>query len=205
MPIEKNSEPLPVTTTAWASSSAPSSSTMLCMARSTSRGRRVSSAGPASVRVTTRSARSTWSLVMRSRSGTGDDAKLHPAVQRVALIVGAAPHDVLPRADAGGLDARGGLARLRDEAPLDELRPPQREPLVVHLGAGAARVPDDLETGLGFLHLHGDLAQPQGIRPADLGVRPEVRAARAEQELHREIVGGEADGHDPAEGRLRLA
>src|SRR4029450_13417419 len=77
---------------------------------------------------------------MRSRSGTGDDAKLHTAVQRVALIVGAAPHDVLPRADAGGLDARGGLARLRDEAPLDELRPPQREPLVVHLGAGAARV-----------------------------------------------------------------
>ena len=58
MPIEKNSVPLPVMTTAWTSSSAARRSTTLCRVISTSRVSRFWSAGRSSVMVTTDPSRS---------------------------------------------------------------------------------------------------------------------------------------------------
>src|SRR6185295_17517531 len=59
MPIEKNSAPRPVMTTAWASSSPASRSAIPCSAARTSRVRRFWSAGRSSVIVTTGPSRST--------------------------------------------------------------------------------------------------------------------------------------------------
>ena len=50
----------------------------------------------------------------------------------------------------------------------------------------------------------GDLAQPHRVGAAHLGVGPELGAARVEQELHAELVVGDAEGDDAAEGLLGL-
>ena len=49
-----------------------------------------------------------------------------------------------------------------------------------------------------------DLAQPHRVGAADLRVGPELGAARVEQELHAELVVGDAERDDAAERLLGL-
>ena len=86
----------------------------------------------------------------------------------------------------------------------DEVGALQRQRVVDLLRAGLAGVADDVHADLGGGAFLGDLPQPHAVGAAHPRVGPEVGAARIEQELHAELVVGDAEGDDPAERLLGL-